>query len=314
MIDRIARLAVKGVKELAVNPTALALTLSALVTTTFLCGLLLLAITNLDREFTQARAEFLYQVYFKPRADKPTIDAALDRIKALPEYRDLTFFSADQAFGLLQKSLGREVDLTPFKDPNPLSAAALVALTPAESDKDAWSAKVRLFIASLPGVESVTASPVQEDMAKAWSNYSRKLVWPLMVLLSLLPALVVGNTVRLAQAARRDEVEILHLVGARTWYIVLPLVAGGVVLGSAGVVGALFLLKIVQLLLKDALNFAPLFIRLEFPAFRSVAALFGLTILAAATASALGAWKLDFNPKIRFRKNREGIDACAAKK
>jgi cell division transport system permease protein len=58
-------------------------------------------------------------------------------------------------------------------------------------------------------------------------------------MLALAAAMTVANVVRLAAAARRDEIEIMQLVGAPFAYVRGPFVAEGILQGGAGAVLAL---------------------------------------------------------------------------
>ncbi len=64
-------------------------------------------------------------------------------------------------------------------------------------------------------------------------------------MLALAAALTVANVVRLAAYARRDEIEIMQLVGAPLPYIRGPFVAEGVLQGGAGALLAIALLGVV---------------------------------------------------------------------
>ncbi len=64
----------------------------------------------------------------------------------------------------------------------------------------------------------------------------------MVALLALAAALTVANVVRLAAYARRDEIEIMQLVGAPFAYVRGPFVAEGVLQGGAGALLALLLL------------------------------------------------------------------------
>ena len=65
---------------------------------------------------------------------------------------------------------------------------------------------------------------------RAWSSSS---------LLAIAAALTVANVVRLAAHARRDEIEIMQLVGAPLAYVRGPFVAEGVLQGGAGALVAI---------------------------------------------------------------------------
>jgi cell division transport system permease protein len=60
-----------------------------------------------------------------------------------------------------------------------------------------------------------------------------------VLMLTLAAAMTVGNVVRLAAAARSDEIEIMQLVGAPFAYVRGPFVAEGVLQGGLGAIVAL---------------------------------------------------------------------------
>ena len=68
-----------------------------------------------------------------------------------------------------------------------------------------------------------------------------------ILMLAVAAALTVANVVRLAAYARRDEIEIMQLVGAPFAYIRGPFVAEGLLQGGAGAVLAMTLLWVVFL-------------------------------------------------------------------
>ena len=70
--------------------------------------------------------------------------------------------------------------------------------------------------------------------------------------LTLAAALTVANVVRLALHARRDELEIMQLVGAPQVYIRGPFVMEGVLQGGLGALAALAALAMTFLALRAA--------------------------------------------------------------
>jgi cell division transport system permease protein len=60
------------------------------------------------------------------------------------------------------------------------------------------------------------------------------------VILGLSAVVLIANTIRLAIYARRDEVEIMKLVGASNWYIRIPFLLEGLIEGMVGAALAVF--------------------------------------------------------------------------
>jgi cell division transport system permease protein len=75
----------------------------------------------------------------------------------------------------------------------------------------------------------------------------------LTVLLALASILLIANTIRLSLYARRREVEVMKLVGATDWFIRVPFVIEGVIVGAAGALLAIAALGVTKVVLLDPL-------------------------------------------------------------
>jgi cell division transport system permease protein len=98
------------------------------------------------------------------------------------------------------------------------------------------------IIAGLAGVESLSSG---RDWVEGYLRavaLVRAVGLGLGVILALATLLIVSNTIRLGVFARRDELEILSLVGASRPFVQTPFLLEGVVQGAAGGAIALGLL------------------------------------------------------------------------
>lgn len=146
-----------------------------------------------------------------------------------------------------------------------LPPTALVSfdIPPGEAPEP-WMGRMYARLRELPGVEKVTYNATHLNLATGWIALIEHAAWPALGFFALVVGLVVGNTLKLMMLARRDEVEILSLVGARPWFIRAPLFANGVVQGFVGSVLSLFCLKFLQAWLKSVLDVPPLFLKVQF--------------------------------------------------
>jgi cell division transport system permease protein len=74
------------------------------------------------------------------------------------------------------------------------------------------------------------------------------------VVLGLAAVVLIANTIRLAIFARRDEVEIMRLVGASNWYIRIPFLLEGMIEGLLGAGAAVFVVWLAVSRLSDAFS------------------------------------------------------------
>jgi cell division transport system permease protein len=286
----VIRLIIQGVRDLSLNPWAQLLTLGAVTLVAFLSGLFLMALTTLNYQLGVARGEASFQVYWHPGTDLAQIREQWESFPMMPDFQYMRTFTPDQALTELGEKLGRaHGDLEkgfPFlASKSPLPATALLYFTPEPANMDAWIAQTDSVLKSLPGVARVMTTPLRDELGRAWRQVSRYIMWPSVAFLTLVLGLVVGNTVRLSLLARASEIEILQLAGAYNWYIRLPLIVSGAVVGLGGSLMAMGLLDLVHSRIRDVLNFPPLLMEIRFPSVEMLVALVLAPTLMAAAAS-----------------------------
>ena len=259
----------QGVRDLHLNPWAQLLTLAAVTLVAFLSGLFLMALVTLNHQLGTVRGETVFQVYWRPGTDLRDVRDQWAAMQHVPGFSKLQSFTPDDALKSLGQRLGRSGqaltrDFPFLAGKSPLPPTALVTFAPKDDDFDTWLREVTGYLKGLPGVERVAATPLRDELGQAWRKVSHFVMWPSIAFLCLVLALVVGNTIRLSLLARAQEVEILKLVGAFTWYIRLPLLVGGAVLGFTGGGLALALLHFMHLQIRHVLNFPPLLMEIRF--------------------------------------------------
>lgn len=284
----IARLAVSGVRDLLRRPWPLAATVAGVAVAVFLCGLFALTGLALDEAFAHNQGRVRFQVYWKPGADPELVGRQMDWMRALPGLVETRVFTPAQALAVLGQSLGKDADLAFLGGQNPLPYTMLLAFRPPVAD-EGFARAMYDRLAAVEGVAEVRYNPLEVDLAQTVGLVGRRIALPLAAGLALLVGLVVGNTVRLALLRRREELEILRLVGASEGYIRWPLVSGAAVIGLSGGALAMGLLKLVQLSLAEAVNVPPLFLPLPYPPAWLVAVFILGTGLVAALAGLVAA-------------------------
>ena len=112
-------------------------------------------------------------------------------------------------------------------------------------------------------------------------------VLAMMLVVSLF---VIVNTIRIAVHARRDEIEIMQLVGASDWFVRWPFIVEGMIVGTLGAVVSLAILFAaagpVTTVMLDFLDILPLSFGQEFVG-QLVASVFGVALLVGAGGATL---------------------------
>ncbi|KAB1441787.1 cell division protein FtsX [Pseudodesulfovibrio senegalensis] len=290
MLGQFFRLTGRGLGDIVVHPWANLLTLVAVAMVSLLAGFVLLGLHNVNMQLMKSRGQVQFQIYWKTDADPQLIEEQWESVGAMKHLVDIKGFTPQDALLELADSLGEAGDFSWLKENNPLPFSALASFAvPPQSQQKGWAAELLTRLKSMPGVDKVHYSPLQEDLAHGWTLISQAVIWPVIGFLGLVVAMVVGNTMRLSLLTRCDEIEILALVGAKPWYIRWPLITGGMVLGFTGSMAGLGLLKLAQNALADILNIPPLFIHIQFMPMEYCAALVGGVTLVAILSSFVAA-------------------------
>ncbi|NJB67968.1 cell division transport system permease protein [Desulfobaculum xiamenense] len=280
MIGVILRLVLRGLRDTLRHPLSRLLTLAAVTLAAFLGALFLLVVDNLDRELLDVKGRFAFQVYWEAGADMNGVRTAWAGLQSLPHLVSWQTFTPDEALKDLSRTLSGVGGLDRLGSGNPLPPTALLHFSPPADEADAFARDMLARLQALPGVADVHYDALQIELARSWAVFSRSVLWPVVALLALAVALLVGNTMKLSMLARRDEVAILHLVGAARWYIRLPLVAGGALIGLVAGSLALAFLRGAQVALARFCAAAPLSIDITFlPAEQCVAVVAALTLV-----------------------------------
>jgi cell division transport system permease protein len=199
----------------------------------FVLGAFLIVTTNLDRlgaEWGRAAELSVYVADDITPEQRHTVELAVaqDEVAAGQEF--LTKADALRRFKQTFADLAASVDNV---GGNPLPASVEVRLKPGAAGGpgvERLAAKLR----QLPGVTDVQYD--RQWLARMMSGIRiiRGAGFALGALLTVAAALTIANVVRLALIARRDELEIMQLVGAPHAYIRGPFVMEGVIQGGMG--------------------------------------------------------------------------------
>jgi len=128
---------------------------------------------------------------------------------------------------------------------NPFPASIEVRLTPMAGKAAAGVDALASTLGAAPGVADVRYDRRWLSRLGSMVALFRAIGFAIVGLLGIAAALTVANVVRLAAYARRDEIEIMQLVGAPFAFIRGPFVAEGILQGGVGALLAIVLLWVV---------------------------------------------------------------------
>lgn len=154
-------------------------------------------------------------------------------VAALPGVAAVQFVGRDEALARLQTHLGEEGAFADLVQTNPLPDSLEVRPTDPQQ-----APAVARALAAQPGVSEVSYGGQVVDRLMALTRGVRIIAVLLTVFLTAVALIVVVNTIRLTIIARRQEIEIMQLVGATRWFVRWPFVIEGLLQGTTAAAAA----------------------------------------------------------------------------
>lgn len=160
------------------------------------------------------------------------INSAIRRISAYDEVSSLRYISKEDALDEFKKLSGFGAALN-YLENNPLPASFVV--TPSEQYRQAEYAKQLTL--KLEKEREIDFGKIDIDWLarlNAIVGMLKESVFTVALLLLLSVVLIIGNTIRLSIISRREEIEVMKLVGATEAFIQRPFVYTGIWYGLMG--------------------------------------------------------------------------------
>ena len=214
----------------------LAITLAAVV-----LGAILLVSWNVDRVLTQWTTASEFSVFLRDDAtseQRGAIEAGIDQ-SGDTEGRE--YVSKAEALSRFRSQFADLAALTSDLGDNPFPASLEVRVR-ADAEQNGRADALVKRLAAMPGVADVRYDREWLSRVSSGLNAIRGAGFALALLMALAAAVTVAAVVRLGLHARRDEIEIMKLVGSPVAFMRGPFIAEGVLQGGLGAAIAIVLL------------------------------------------------------------------------
>jgi cell division transport system permease protein len=208
----------------------------------FVLGFLVMVNANLERIVGRWSDAAELAVYLRDDAQQEQVNAINEMIEKSGLTTSVQYFSKDDARREFAKDFPDLAPAATALERNPFPASFAVRLN---SDAQASTGAIENMTTALNGMSGV--ADVRYDRTwiarlNAAIRVIRGVGLVIVLLMAVASALTVANVVRLTALARRNEIEIMQLVGAPFAYIRGPFIAEGMIQGGMGAVVAVGLL------------------------------------------------------------------------
>ena len=192
--------------------------------------LLFLNVRSLAGSFQHDLQVIVYVDDHLSSEDTAELQQALKQESAI---ETLTFISQKQALEDFHQQFPEESYLLDGIDQNPLPASIVATISQDASSSDAVAA-LAARVKKLHGVDHVRYGQDWVEWLTLFVSYLEFGAVLIGCILSVASVTIIASTIRLAFYTRRDDIEILRLIGATGTFIAIPYVVEGAVLGALG--------------------------------------------------------------------------------
>ena len=220
-------------------------TFVALATTTFTMlamGVFLLVYLNVQEALGSLREEIKVIVYLRDAVSPQAVSRVRAEIGQDSAVAGIEYVSREQALATFRAQFPSEERLLSGLGDNPFPASLVIKVSPAYRSSEQVRALVQKLNALSETEEVLYSQDWIENLAVAL-RYLEVLGLGIGTVLAASMVTILANTIRLTLHARRDEIEIMKLIGATTAFIKTPFVLEGALLGGVGALCSLFLLR-----------------------------------------------------------------------
>lgn len=199
----------------------------------YVVGLFGLATYNLQLALTAIEERVEVVVYLRDDARQSEIDLAQGDLSAFEGVSRVSFVSKREALARAQRDLPEFADLFGTAGVNPLPQSLEIELRPDARNEQAVE-RIAEAASAYPFVEDVQFG--RDWVAKLFTL--RRVGAATTAVLGgaflLVAALIIGTALRIAIFARRDEIYVMRLVGAKNGFIRRPFLVEGAMSGLLG--------------------------------------------------------------------------------
>jgi cell division transport system permease protein len=233
----------RALRGLAASPVTSVVATGTIALCLLLAGAFALLLVNMERVLSHFGQEVRISAYLSDELGAEEQEALAQRVRQLAGVESVVSVSKQTALERFRASPFGRASLLDGLDENPLPASLEIALVPDQRSSQGVDALVER-LGGLPGIDELGyGHEWVEGYARA-VRLVRGIALALGLVLAAATLLIVSNTIRLAVYSRRDEIEILALVGAGRVFVATPFLLEGLLEGAAGGALALALLAL----------------------------------------------------------------------
>lgn len=163
--------------------------------------------------------------------DFRNVETLQAEIAGWTDVEEVTYVSKPEAVENAREIFADNQAILDLIDENPSFIPASLRIRPTDlQDYDGIASRLE----ATPGVEDVISAGDAVNQLISLRDGLQVFSWALAIALGIAAIALIANTIHMAIYARREEIEIMKLVGASNWYVRVPFLFEGMLEGLIG--------------------------------------------------------------------------------
>lgn len=240
---RIAMETVYGIKRTGLINIAIVAAMAAILT---IFGALFRTSFSLSSFVDKLGNDFQISVYLKSDVDPVYMSS---RLREVEHVKKITIITKEQAW----EEMNQDLDVSGLENPLPDTLHVTV-------DNPSNIVAVCDNLKKVQGIENMSYAQEIAKKLQTITNVFNTVTVFVLIAVAMLTIIIINCTIQLVIQSRKEEIEIMRLMGVSNWYIKIPLILQGAIYGFLGAIISLVPLNTVQnalLRLHDFVNIPP---------------------------------------------------------
>ena len=223
----------KALGNIWTNPFLSLVTLSTIAISMLILGLFSLIYLNVQQSLHQMGGELQITAYLQETISPDKANVLRSKVADWPEVESITYISKEQALARFRSQLREYAGILEGLKENPLPASLELTLMP-QYGRSGNIKELSTRLGRLPGVAEVQYGRKWMAKLRVFVEVMKLVGITVGGLLLIATIFVISNTIKLTFYSRREELEIMRLVGATDFFIKAPFLIEGLLHGLGG--------------------------------------------------------------------------------
>jgi len=213
-------------------------TIVSLIATLLIVGLFLIISLNIDNILSDIESQLVAIVYLSDSATEEEVNEIIQNAIETEGVKEVKYISKEDAFQKLKSDLSEHEEILAGITENPLPASLEITVT-----DTAYLEEISFNLNQFEKIEEVNYGGQLTKNLLLILNLVRRSGLAIIYILVFISILLMVSVIKISVHSRYEEIEIMALVGATSWFIRWPFIIEGFLKGLLSSLAASFIVS-----------------------------------------------------------------------